>query len=103
MPMWALIYRPHQENVEVNIAEHIYNIKIGFKDNNVSLQFKLKHNQDPSGLKFWGIKCLKPSWRGSNIVRDLSKRETQWIFLTDTLSPRGLNIELDINCFISDA
>lgn len=88
--------------LRVRIAEHIANIKIGFKDHNVSLHFKLKHNQDPSGLKFWGVDHLRPKWRGSNLVRDLSRRETQWIFLADTLSPRGLNVDLDINCFISD-
>lgn len=39
---------------------------------------------------------------GSNRVRDLSKLETQWIYSVDTLAPKGLNIDLDINCFISD-
>lgn len=68
----------------------------------MSLHFKHHHNQDPSGLKFWGVDHLKPPWRGSNIVRDLSQRETQYIFMVDTLAPKGLNIDLDINCFISD-
>lgn len=45
--------------LKVRIAEHIQNIKIGFKDHNVSLHVKLKHNQDPSGLKFWGVECPK--------------------------------------------
>lgn len=40
----------------------------------MSLHFKLKHNQD---------------------------RETR-VYLGDALSPKGLNIELDINSFISD-
>lgn len=62
----------------------------------------MHHNQNPSGLKFWGIDHLKPFWRGANLVRGLSKQETQWIFLVDTLSPKGLNVDLDINCFISD-
>lgn len=88
--------------LKVRIAEHVQNIKIGFKDHNVSLQFKMFHNQDPSGLKFWGVDHLKPAWRGSNIVRELSKRETQWIFLTETLSPKGLNVDLGVDCFISD-
>lgn len=88
--------------LKIRIAEHIANIKIGFKDHNVSLHFKIHQNQDPSGLKFWGIDHLKPFWRGSNLVRELSKRETQWILLVDTLLPKGLNVDLDINCFISD-
>lgn len=88
--------------LRIRIAEHVYNIKLGFKDYNLSLHLKLHHNQDLSGLKFWGIDHIKPTWRGSNLVRELSKRETKWIFLTDTLAPKGLDIELDINCFISD-
>lgn len=62
--------------LKFRIAEHVANIKIGFKGHNVSLHFKLFHNQGPSGLKFWGIDRLKPSWRGSNLVRELSKNET---------------------------
>lgn len=77
------------------------NIKLGFKEHSVSLHFKLAHNQDPPGLQFWVIDRIKQVWRGSNIVRELSKRETHWIYNTDTLIPKGLNVELDIICFIS--
>ena len=82
--------------------EHINNIKIGYKDHNVSLHFKLKHNQDPTGPQFWGVQHVMQNWRGSHRVRELSKCETKWIYLTESLAPKGMNIELDINCFISD-
>lgn len=82
--------------LRVRIAEHIHNIKMGFKDHNVSLHFKLKHNQDAAGLEFWGVEHLEPHWRGLNLFRELSKRETQWIYLIDVRSPKGLNIELNI-------
>lgn len=59
------------------------------------------HNRDPTWLQFWGIDHVYPTWRGSKRVRDLSQRETKWIFLLNTLTPRGLKIELDLNCFIS--
>lgn len=52
-----------------------------------------------SGLKFWGIDRIMPSWRGSNRVRDSSKRETD--IQTDTLTPKGMNVNID-TCFISD-
>lgn len=84
------------------VCEHVYNILIGYKDHSVSLHFRQKHGRDPAGLKFWGIDKVHPAWRGGNIVRELSKCETQWIFLTNTLSPNGMNIDLDLNCFISD-
>lgn len=34
--------------------------------------------------------------------RDLSQRETKWIFLLNTMTPRGVNIELDLHFFISN-
>ena len=92
-----------KRKMRIRVMEHINNIKLGYEDHNVSLHFKLKHNQDPSGLQFWGIQHIMQNWRGGHRVRELSKSETRWIFLTESLAPKGMNIELDINCFISDA
>lgn len=88
--------------LKVRIGEHITNIRLGFRHHSVSLHFKEKHNQDPSLLQFCGLDTIHPSWRGSNRVRDLSQRETRWIFLMKCMAPRGLNIEMDLNCFIND-
>lgn len=63
--------------LKIRIAEQVHNISIGFKDHNVSLHYKQHHEQDPSSLSFWGIDHIKPSWKGGNIVRELSKKETQ--------------------------
>lgn len=98
----GLIYIGHTKRLRIHIAEHIANIKLGFKDHNVSLHFKIHHNQDPLGLKFWGIDHLKPFWRGSNLVRELFICEIQWIYLVDTILLKGLNVDLDINGFVSD-
>ena len=84
------------------VSEHIYNITIGYKDHSVSLHFRDKHEKNPTGLKFWGIDRIDRNWRGANMVREISKRETQWLYWTNTLSPNGLNIDVDLNCFISD-
>lgn len=83
-------------------SEHIYNILIGYKEHSASLHFREKHDRNPEGLKFWGIDKLHPNWRGANMVREISKRESLWIFLANTLSPNGMNIELNLNCFISN-
>lgn len=84
------------------VSEHIYNIKTGYREHSVSLHFREKHDRNPIGLKFWRVDKIHPKWRGANMVREISKSETKWIFLTNTPSPRGLNIELDLNCFISN-
>lgn len=83
------------------VSEHIDNITIGYKDHSVSLHFREKHNRNHIGLKIWGIDKVRQRWRGANMVWEISKCETQWIFMTNTLSPNGLNIDLDLNCFIS--
>ena len=89
--------------LRVRIAEHLANIKKGFEHHSVSMHFKKKHRQDPSLAQFCGIDSVYSAWRGSNRVRDLSQRETQWIYLLKCLHPRGLNIEVDLNCFINNS
>lgn len=58
--------------------------------------------KDPTHLKFWGIVPYIRHCRGGHKVRALSQLESKWIFLMDTFSPHGLNIEFDLNCFIND-
>lgn len=84
------------------IREHIQNIKKAFPKHSVSKHFAMHHNSDPTDLKFGVIQRYKPHWRGSNKIRELGKNESKWIFEMGTLAPKGLNIEFDINCFISD-
>lgn len=88
--------------LRIRISEHMTNIKNGYRFHSVSLHFKEKHQKDPTLLQFCGIDVVHPSWRGSNRVRDLSRRETRWIYLLKSLAPKGLNIELALNCFIND-
>ena len=89
--------------LRIRISEHLANIKKGFEEHSVSMHFKKVHNQDPTLAQFCGIDVVYPSWRGSHRVRDLSQRETHWIFLLKCLFPRGLNIEVDLNCFINNS
>lgn len=89
--------------LKTRIREHIYNIKKCVGTHSVPVHFSQAHGSDPSGLWFSGIQTFKPNWRGSNKVRDISKLESSWIFRMDTLSPKGLNIEFDLNCFIDDS
>lgn len=58
--------------LRIQIAEHLTNIRNGFKKHSVSLHFREKDNRDPSLLQFCGIDCVFSSWRGSNRVRDIS-------------------------------
>lgn len=42
-------------------------------------------------------------WRGINRKTSTFQKETKWINYLQTLKPKGLHIELDIICFISNA
>ena len=87
--------------LSVRMGEHIRNIKKGFIHHSVSLHFKNKHKKDPSKMKFYAIDKIEQNWRNLNL-REVSWNETEWIFRLDTLKPRGMNVELDVNCFLED-
>ncbi|OCT74329.1 hypothetical protein XELAEV_18033295mg [Xenopus laevis] len=86
--------------LKLRLGEHIRNIKKGLKTHSVSDHFLQYHNSDPSGLKAIGISNKTKSWRGGDNVQIISQEETRWIITLKTLQPCGLNIDLDINCFI---
>lgn len=77
-------------------------LKRGDISHNVSKHFKMVHKKNPSSLKFWRIAHVHKHWRGGNYIRQLSRRESYWVFETQVLFPRGLNIEFDLNCLIFD-
>lgn len=72
------------------------NIKKGLKTHNVLRHFRLCHNRDPSGLRFWGIGKVKKHWKGGKVIRHLSHRESYWIYETMVGVPGGLNVDFDI-------
>ena len=88
--------------LSVRMGEHIRNIKKGFIHHSVSLHFRQKHNRDPSKLKIYAIDKIEQNWRNLNMRREISRNETEWIFKMDTLKPKGMNVELDVNCFLED-
>lgn len=91
-----------KRQLRVWIKEHVKNILNGYDKHSVSKHFLLCHNKDPTHLKFWGIEPYIRHWRGGHNVRTLSQAESRWIFMLDTFAPRGLNIEFDLNYFLSD-
>lgn len=88
--------------LSVRIGEHVRNIKKGFRHHSVSKHFRGVHGKDPQYLKFYGIDKIEKNWRNMNMRREVSKNETYWIFKLNTMRPLGLNVELDVNCFLED-
>lgn len=88
--------------LRVRLREHVTNIKKGYKDHSLSNHFRVAHNRDPSLLTFSGIDRVHAHWRGGNLKRLISQNESSWIYKLGTSSPNGLNIEFDLNCFLSN-
>lgn len=84
------------------LEEHVRNICKGSDKLHLYIHFKRVHNQSTLGMKFWGIEVPKRHWRGSNFVREISKRESWWIHQLGSMAPRGLNKEFDLRCFWSN-
>lgn len=88
----------------VRIAAHVNNIKRGLKTH-ISKHFRIFHNRDPRCLKFWSLEKVTKHWRGGDYIRKLSQQESLWIHKTQVVIaaiPRDLNVEFNLNCFISD-
>ncbi|OCT92849.1 hypothetical protein XELAEV_18015915mg, partial [Xenopus laevis] len=88
--------------LKTRIGEHMNNIKKGILTHSVSAYFKSHHNSDPSLLTFAGIIHKRTHWRGSDIIKSISQEQTVWIHKLKTLAPRGLNIDIDLKCFLID-
>lgn len=86
----------------VRIREHINNIKKGFPKHHLSRHFDKVHQRDPTGLVFYGIDHVEDHWRGNNKLTLISQNETEWIYRLQSLAPRGLNLDIDLNCFIAN-
>lgn len=84
------------------INEHINNIKQGHKQHSVLNHFRIYHNKNSVLLKFYGIDKVLPHWKGGDMRTQVCQAETRWIFELGSLMPAGLNIDLDLNCFLTD-
>lgn len=88
--------------LKVRIGEHLANIKNGYPNHSVSRHFKMYHNSDPSLCTFYGIDKVTRDWRGTHMKRTVSKNETYWLYKLHSMQPYGMNIDIDLNCFLTN-
>ena len=88
--------------LKVRINEHVANILKGFPNHSVSRHFEACHNKDPRLLTFYGIDRVISHWRGTDLKKTVSQNETKWLHRLRTMQPLGLNIDLDLNCFLTN-
>lgn len=92
-----------RQPLSVRLNEHITNIKNGFPKHSVSKHYLNTHNKDPSNTIFLGIDKYRPHWRGSSLVRSISRLEMLWIHKIKCYTPYGLNVDIDTNAFIDNS
>lgn len=88
--------------LKTRIREHWRNIRIGLHTHNLSIHYKLKHNQNPSGSLFWIVEVVKGWWRGENPENKLNKKKGEWSYKLGTLAPGGLNSDFELKCFLKE-
>ncbi len=85
-----------QRALKTRIAEHRSSIRTNDQNSPVAVHFNLKrHNL--STLRYIGVEHVKVPRRGGDVNKILLKREAYYIYTLNTLSPKGLNLELDFN------
>lgn len=88
--------------LRVRINEHVAKISKSFLNHSASRHFRMFHNRDPRLLTFYGIDKITPHWRGTDLKKAVSQNETKCLYRLYTMQPQGLNIELDLNSFLTN-
>ena len=88
--------------LKTRIKEHLANIKKSFPNHSVSRHFASHHGSDPGLCTFYAIDKITRNWRGTHMTRSVSQNEMKWVHRLQTMQPSGLNIELDLNCFLAN-
>lgn len=88
--------------LKTRVREHCRNIRLGLETHSVPAHYKIHHNRDPAGLRFFALEVIKSWWRGDNLDQKLNQREAYWIYHLKTLTPAGLNIDFELKCFLQE-
>ena len=85
--------------LKTRIAEHRSNIRTKDQHSPVALHFA-EAQHSVSSLRYIGIEHVKTPRRGGNIDNLLLRRESYYIHMLQTMTPRGLNQEDEIRHFL---
>lgn len=83
--------------LQVRLNKHISNIRSGYTKPSVSRHYLSTHSKDPNNTVFLSIDRFSAHWRGSDLVRSISRSEMAWVHKIKCYTPVGLNIDVDVN------
>lgn len=66
----------------------------------VAIHFRDHHGAKPVGLKCMIIHKLEISNRRGDWDKMLLQKEAKWIFLLNSMTPKGLNNDMSLQCFL---
>lgn len=82
-----------------HVLEHIGDI-LHSRDTAIARHMRSRHSKDPFGIKFCGIKLIRPNVRRGDLDRLLLQKEAGWIYRLKTVDPGGMNESLLFTSFI---
>lgn len=80
------------------VGEHLGDIRHN-RDTPIARHVWIEHGGNPKCLQFKGSDTIRPSPRGGDIDRLILQRESFWIFWLQTVTPNGLNEQLNFICY----
>lgn len=81
------------------IGEHIRDIRLK-NDKPIARHMRHFHPDNTLDIHFIGIDIVRRPERRGNWDVLILQREMEWIFRLDTVHPKGLNENINFNCFI---
>ncbi|CAI9573182.1 unnamed protein product [Staurois parvus] len=89
-----------KRQLKVRIGEHFRDIRSNDPESNLAQHYAKYHGGKLDGTKVKGFYALHFPQRRGDFDRELLKKEKYWIYKLDTLYPKGLNVECDLQVFL---
>lgn len=81
------------------VGDHLGDIRHQ-RDTSIARHVWTNHKGDPNCIKFMAIDKIQPGPRRGDLDKALLQKESFWIFTLKTVTPGGLNEQLNYTCFI---
>lgn len=91
-----------KRKLSIRFGEHIREMNEKEPKKPLARHFKKYHGGDPRGMTIKGIYALHLSPRRGDFDKVLMRKEKWWIFTLSSLTPNGLNTEMNWHVFLDE-
>ena len=86
--------------LRTRFGEHRRAVHAGDPKSSIARHFAINHHKDISLLRVWVIEAIPETPTAVERFQRLCRQETFWIYSLNTMSPHGLNEEIETNNII---